>query len=134
MSPKELAEVVVKLGLGAVGVLSIIYLFSYLLKNVLDQWKGIMEQHKSILVMAMSQNEMWMKQNEAWKKAIEDHTVQAREFHQQVKDAHFAQREGQERLIKILDGACHNIERLTMTTDEVCRKVVGYGNRMEERG
>lgn len=90
-----MVEVVGKYGIGALVILVLCFISYKIIKHLLMQSDRILES--SIIAQ------------EKWQKAIDDHTIQAREFHQQVSDAHKFQREEHNVMMKSLEENCRAI-------------------------
>ena len=57
---------------------------------------------KEILIQAAKEREAWMDAVNKQTKALDEHTIQAREFHLQVKDEHKKQIDNQDVVCRIL--------------------------------
>lgn len=85
-------EAVVKNGLGAGMAVTIAFMFYKVLMHILRQQESIMQ--------------MATMQNEKWQKSLDEHTSQARQFHEQVAEAHKYQREEHIKMLEFLNTIC----------------------------
>jgi hypothetical protein len=76
----------------------------------------ILKQQKEILQQAKEERAVFLYTIERFTKAIEDHTAQAREFHNNVTEAHKFQREEHQEMEKAQNSICQ-------TLSAVCAKL-----------
>ncbi len=72
----------------------------------------ILKQQKEILVQAKEERSVFLNTIERFTKAIEDHTVQAREFHSQVNAAHTFQRDEHDDLKEAQNSICITLAKI----------------------
>jgi len=72
----------------------------------------ILRQQKDILQQAKEERAVFLSTIERFTKAIEDHTVQAREFHNNVTEAHRFQREEHKDMTESQNSICQTLSLL----------------------
>ncbi len=89
MGADVMAEIIGKYGVGALVIIVLCVISFLIIRHILKQSDKILDSA--------------MVANEKWQKAIDEHTAQAREFHNVVNQAHEYQRKEHERMITNLD-------------------------------
>jgi len=90
----QLITLVDKYGIATVLVVLLVVMSYLIIRHILKQSDAIMN-----MAMAM---------NEKWQKTIDEHTAQAREFHNQVSEAHKHGRDEHEKIMTSLNQICEN--------------------------
>lgn len=72
----------------------------------------ILKQQKEILQQAKEERSVFLCTIERFTKAIEDHTAQAREFHNNVNTAHTFQREEHQEMEKSQNSICQTLSAI----------------------